>query len=83
MDSSDALRLTQSLDNLTSAIKDGAQQITDQLQEIDESLATLIGRKLDAEELPSPAEMVQRITDIGARAVLKVVTDWEKRIQGS
>lgn len=84
MNGDDALRLTQALDALTEAVKQGCDSVTGALQEMDESIATLVGRKLeDNEQVPTAGQVVEKIADFGAKAVFKALMDWERKLQGS
>lgn len=84
MNSDDALQLVQALNRLSDSVKEGTSEVTQALQEIDESISTLIGRHLDdGEKAPSAGEVVEKIAEFGAKAVHKALMDWEKRLQGS
>ncbi len=84
MTSDDALRLTQAVDSLTQAVKDGSESVSQTLQEMDELLATLVGRKLaENEQVPTAGQVVEKIAEFGAKAVHKALVDWERKLQGS
>ena len=66
---------------LASAIRDGSTVVSDQLQEIDESLIAILSRGQNPDEpVMTMKDAIERITDIGAKAVLTAITNWESKL---
>lgn len=79
-DDDSADQLITAVKDVATAVREGTSAITQGLKEIDESLALLVSRNgLQDATLPSPGELLERVASLGSRAVMKAVTDWEKR----
>ncbi len=79
-DQDPADELIHAVKDVATAVREGTSAITQGLKEIDESLALLVSRgALPDATLPTPGELLERVTSLGSRVVMKAVTDWEKR----
>lgn len=84
MTSDDALQLIQAINRLAENVKEGTEEVTQALTQVDESISTLIGRTLENNEtIPTAGQIVEKIADFGAKAVHQAITNWEKKLQGS
>ncbi len=79
-DDDPADELIKAVKDVATAVREGTSAITQGLKEIDESLALLVSRSgLPDATLPTPGELLERVASLGSRAVMRAVTDWEKR----
>ncbi len=63
---------------VVAVIRESAHTIAVQLKAIDVTLASLVHLSTE-ESLPSAGELFEKVSGLGARAVLNVIRDWEKR----
>lgn len=84
MNNDDALQLIRSLDHLSKTIADGCELMGSRLEDIDVTLSIILEEagKLDGEttEPVTANEVFKKVSDIGAKAVLRAILDWEKRV---
>lgn len=79
-DGDPADELIRAVKDVATAVRESTVAITQGLREIDESLALLVSRSgLPDATLPTAGELLERVASLGSRAVMKAVTDWEKR----
>lgn len=67
---------------LAMAVRDGIGTVTRSLREIDETLALIANKSIAEESLPTASELFEKVSGLGAKAVLKAISDWEKKNDG-
>lgn len=73
-------KLIEAVQDVAKAVREGTNAVTQHLKEIDETLALIAARNVSSDEpLPTAGELLERVASLGSRAVMKAVTDWEKR----
>ncbi len=79
-DNDPADELIKAVKDVGVAVREGTAAVTQALREIDETLALIASRRIeDGETLPTPGQLLERVASLGSRAVMRAVTDWEKR----